>query len=104
MNDRYCGSDGAKGEPVRPKESQEEKWRRIRKRWGIERDEEDDARIEPSRASSSKDGIAADENEQPEEGGRPKYRKMDNTPSQRKVDEHMMTHIPFRSWCPHCIR
>ena len=25
-------------------------------------------------------------------------------PSQQEVDEHMLTHIPFRSWCPHCVK
>ena len=24
-------------------------------------------------------------------------------PSQQEVDEHMVTHLPFRSWCPHCV-
>ena len=21
-----------------------------------------------------------------------------------EVDEHMLTHLPYRNWCPHCIR
>ena len=25
-------------------------------------------------------------------------------PSKEEVDEHMLTHLPFRSWCPHCVR
>ena len=25
-------------------------------------------------------------------------------PSQAEVDTHMTTHLPFRSWCPHCVR
>ena len=25
-------------------------------------------------------------------------------PSQKEVDRHMITHMPFRSWCPHCVR
>ena len=25
-------------------------------------------------------------------------------PSQAEVDAHMTTHLPFRSWCPHCAR
>ena len=27
-----------------------------------------------------------------------------NTPSQEEVREHRITHRPFRSWCPHCVR
>ena len=25
-------------------------------------------------------------------------------PSQAEIGEHMVTHLPFRSWCVHCIR
>ena len=25
-------------------------------------------------------------------------------PSQEEWDQHMLTHIPYRSWCPHCVR
>ena len=25
-------------------------------------------------------------------------------PSKDEVDEHMLTHLPFRSWCPHCVK
>ena len=25
-------------------------------------------------------------------------------PSQKEVDEHNLTHVPYRNWCPHCVR
>ena len=25
-------------------------------------------------------------------------------PPQDEVNRHMITHLPFRSWCPHCVR
>ena len=25
-------------------------------------------------------------------------------PTQKEIDEHTLTHIPFRSWCAHCVR
>ena len=25
-------------------------------------------------------------------------------PSQREIDDHYLTHLPFRNWCPHCMR
>ena len=25
-------------------------------------------------------------------------------PSQREVDEHNLTHLPYRNWCPICVR
>ena len=26
-----------------------------------------------------------------------------NKPSQREIDDHERTHIPFRNWCKHCV-
>ena len=26
------------------------------------------------------------------------------TPSLKEVLEHRLTHLPYRSWCPHCVR
>ncbi len=41
-----------------------------------------------------------------EEFGARKTRKMQEPtlPDQAEQDEHAMTHVPFRSWCRHCIR
>ena len=39
-----------------------------------------------------------------EEGRRPKFRKSENQPSSQEVQEHMKTHIPYRSWFTHCVR
>ena len=39
-----------------------------------------------------------------EEGRRPLFRKSENQPSSQEVQEHMKTHIPYRSRCAHCIR
>lgn len=25
-------------------------------------------------------------------------------PSRREIEEHMRTHVPFKAWCPHCVR
>ena len=25
------------------------------------------------------------------------------TPTQKEIDEHTPLHIPYRSWCPHCV-
>ena len=25
-------------------------------------------------------------------------------PTQREVDAHYLTHVPYRNWCPHCVR
>ena len=39
-----------------------------------------------------------------EEGVKPKFKSTEPRPSKKEVEEHMMTHIPYRSWCPHCVR
>ena len=39
-----------------------------------------------------------------EEGSRPMFRKGENQPSSQEFQEHMPTHIPYRSWCAHSVR
>ena len=34
----------------------------------------------------------------------PERRNDPRKPSESEVKEHEMTHIPFRSWCKHCVR
>ena len=38
-----------------------------------------------------------------DEGGKPKVATTTMRPSKKEVEEHMATHIPFRSWCAHCV-
>ena len=42
--------------------------------------------------------------EEGEEAERPKYVKYDPRPSKEEVEEHNLTHLPYRNWCPHCVR
>ena len=39
-----------------------------------------------------------------EEATRPKPTAAPNQPSKEEVEQHMVTHLPFRDWCPHCVR
>ena len=32
-----------------------------------------------------------------------KVRRAPNQPSERELQEHMVTHVPFRPWCPYCV-
>ena len=32
------------------------------------------------------------------------FRKSENQPSSQEVQEHAKTHIPYHSWCAHCVR
>ena len=44
------------------------------------------------------------EGEEGEEAVRVEMKKAPQMPSKEEVEEHNITHIPFRDWCPHCIR
>ena len=50
-------------------------------------------------------GGAEEENEQEEESeGREVFvKRKPSDPTQEEIDQHMCTHIPFRSWCAHCV-
>ena len=37
------------------------------------------------------------------EGVRPLFRKSKNQRLSQRVQEYMKTHIPYRSWCAHCV-
>ena len=38
-----------------------------------------------------------------DEGDKPRVVTSPAQPSAKEIEEHMVTHIPFRSWCPHCV-
>ena len=38
------------------------------------------------------------------EARRPNVLANPATPSRDEVNEHNITHLPYRSWCPHCVR
>ena len=44
-------------------------------------------------------GEELEEEEQPK-----KTRRIPTQPSKAEIERHNKTHIPFRSWCPHCVR
>ena len=44
------------------------------------------------------DGVEIEEGQEPKEAAKP-FR-----PTQAEVDRHYLTHIPFRNWCPECVR
>ena len=39
-----------------------------------------------------------------EEAQKPKYKVVSDRPLKKDVLEHMVTHMPCRDWCPHCVR
>ena len=59
-----------------------------------------------SRASN--DGAAAEEEEDKDEetgeGRKPISMTVPEGPSNQEREEHELTHIPYRSWCEHCVK
>ena len=39
-----------------------------------------------------------------EEAVLPKRANQPMRPNAAEVENHMLTHLPFRAWCPHCVR
>ena len=52
--------------------------------------------------NSNEDGIDGD-GDMLQEGQQIVAKTVGKPASQRELDEHMITHIPYRSWCKHCI-
>ena len=51
------------------------------------------------------DGGGDGAEEEEEDGRRKVVRKLDpRIPTEEERREHEMTHLPFRSWCRHCVR
>ena len=45
-----------------------------------------------------------DRREEEEDAVRPKMQRQPEQPTTTEVKEHELTHVPFRSWCAHCVR
>ena len=44
-----------------------------------------------------------DEEEEMERAIKAKSVRKPEMPTQKEIDEHMITHTPFKAWCPHCV-
>jgi hypothetical protein len=60
-----------------------------------------EAAAQPSRPGSSDDHLKLDESE---ESRKPNVKRLPPQVAQEEVDRHNVTHLPFRSWCQHCVR
>ena len=47
--------------------------------------------------------IEEGEDEEIEEGAKPKSILLPTMPSQSQIEEHRMTHCPYRAWCEECV-
>ena len=39
-----------------------------------------------------------------EEAQAAKIARVSDMPSQEEVEMHNLSHLPYRSWCPHCVK
>ena len=55
---------------------------------------------------SARDNPTVSEREEEEhnEAVQPRVRTSPKQPSAAEVEDHMVTHLPFREWCPHCVK
>ena len=50
------------------------------------------------------DVVEDEPDEDEEEGQQPKVIRSPKAPTKAEREEHEATHLPFRSWCTHCLR
>ena len=56
--------------------------------------------------AEGEEGIAPEREEESssQEARKVSAPRIPDTPSREEVLQHRLTHYPFRSWCPHCVR
>ena len=52
----------------------------------------------------AEDGPEVEGEEAEEEAEVPRKAREPSEPTDEERRRHEMTHLPFRSWCPHCVR
>ena len=61
--------------------------------------------VSPCGVEACVDGMSEESSDERENGARVLRRVQDpKAPTQAEMEEHNMTHIPYRSWCAHCVR
>eukprot|EP00973_Karenia_brevis_P002875 390207-Karenia_brevis.AAC.1 len=95
--------------PIRPKAN----YKRKKEIQGLEdrrrsedEEEEQESRVTGGSSSSSGNGRAEVEviEEEVEEAKSAKAAITPKTPTPEEYRIHRLTHLPYRSWCPHCVR
>ena len=59
------------------------------------------AETQETPGADSSDPVRLDESE---EARKPNTKKLPQQATQEEIDHHNVTHLPFRSWCQHCVR
>ena len=79
-----------------------------------EQNEQDERGEEPTEVDAQGQGVRRamkEDEEEPRrmepgetEGGRMRNIGDPRLPTRREVENHNITHVPYRNWCPHCVR
>ena len=64
-----------------------------------DKEEDIDELKSAERAVTEKEGEEKEEEARSRRGKKPFLQ-----PSQEEYDEHMRTQMPFKKWCPHCVK
>ena len=83
--------EGDGGEGATEGNQEEDEFTRMMKPFDQDREERENEEAEE------------EDNQEEEEANKAVAPKIPIKPSQEEVDAHMLTHLPFRSWCPHCV-
>ena len=69
-------------------------------------DEEDEAEEEKSAEEESDQEVEGQESAEQDSGDIRVMKKMLDPclPTREEVEQHRLTHLPYRSWCPHCVK
>ena len=64
-----------------------------------------DESVSPNGPVEAREDLEMDtETREEQEEEKAKVARVEHMPTKEEYDEHMVTHWPYRSWCPHCIR
>lgn len=104
--------DGSGGRSVRPNKMSEEKPGREVKDvvYSSDLGDSDGKEIERGAIEEDNDGameggevpVADEDLGDGEDQSAPRIVRRPYTPSRREVEDHMVSHMPVRAWCPHC--
>ena len=80
----------------------------IRPEYGVDEstefDDKDKDKAVGVESGEAEGGIEGEMQEEAESGSRRVVKLQDpKKPTEEEVKEHQLTHLPFRSWCKHCV-
>ena len=60
--------------------------------------------MRPFDQDKEEEGEEKEKEQESEEAAKVKMVRKGYSPTQKEIDEHMVTHLPCRAWCVHCVK